>query len=169
MANPDFFKGLNALIEQTDLETIKTYLRWQLINSTPGYALPRDFDEEDFDFYSHKLRGQPQQRDRWKRCVQATDGALGEALGEVYVKAYFPAESKERTVQMVHDIENAMDRNIGTLAWMSDETKAKAREKLHMVADKIAYPDRWRDYATLKVVRGDAFGNAIRSARHGSV
>ena len=163
VANPDFFKGLNALIEQTDLETIKTYLRWQLINSTPGYALPRAFDEEDFDFYSHKLRGQPQQRDRWKRCVQATDGALGEALGEVYVKAYFPAESKERTVQMVHDIENAMDRNIGTLAWMSDETKAKAREKLHMVADKIAYPDRWRDYATLKVVRGDAFGNAIRA------
>jgi putative endopeptidase len=163
VANPDFFKGLNSLIDSTDLETIKTYLRWQLINGVPGYALPKAFDEEDFDFYSHKLRGQPQQRDRWKRCVQATDGALGEALGEVYVKAYFPADSKQRTVQMVHDIEDAMDRNIGTLTWMSDETKVKARQKLHMVADKIAYPDHWRDYSALKVVRGDAFGNSIRA------
>jgi len=81
----------------------------------------------------------------------------------VYVKAYFPPESKQRTVQMVHDIEDAMDRNIGTLTWMSDETKAKAREKLRMVADKIAYPDHWRDYSTLTVVRGDALGNAIRA------
>lgn len=81
----------------------------------------------------------------------------------MYVKAYFPPESKQRTVQMVHDIEDAMDRNIGTLTWMSDETKAKAREKLRMVADKIAYPDHWRDYSTLTVVRGDALGNAIRA------
>jgi endothelin-converting enzyme/putative endopeptidase len=164
VGNPDFFKGLNALIESTDLETIKTYLRWQLIGAIPGYALPKTFDEESFDFYGRKLRGQQQQRDRWKRCVQATDGALGEALGEVYVKAYFSAESKQRTVQMVHDIEDAMDRNIGTLTWMSDETKVKARQKLHMVADKIAYPDHWRDYSALKVVRGDAFGNSIRSS-----
>jgi endothelin-converting enzyme/putative endopeptidase len=163
VANPDFFKGLNALIESTDLETIKTYLRWHLILGMPGYALPAALDEERFNFFGHQLSGQPQQRARWKRCVQATDGALGEALGEVYVKAYFPPESKQRTVQMVHDIEDAMDRNIGTLTWMSDETKAKAREKLRMVADKIAYPDHWRDYSTLTVVRGDALGNAIRA------
>ena len=163
VANPDFFKGLNALIESTDLETIKTYLRWHLILGMPGYALPAALDEERFNFFGHQLSAQPQQRARWKRCVQATDGALGEALGEVYVKAYFPPESKQRTVQMVHDIEDAMDRNIGTLTWMSDETKAKAREKLRMVADKIAYPDHWRDYSTLTVVRGDALGNAIRA------
>jgi len=163
VANPDFFKGMNAVIQSTDLETIKAYLRWQLVKGVPTYALPAAMDEEQFDFYGRKLSGQPQQRDRWKRCVQATDGALGEALGQVYAEAYFPAENKQKTVQMIHDIEDAMDRNIGTLTWMSTETKAKAREKLRMVADKIAYPDHWRNYSTLKVVRGDALGNAMRA------
>jgi len=163
VANPDFFKGLNSLLQSTDLDTIKTYLRWQLINSTPSYTLPTAFDEEDFNFFGRDLRGQPQQRARWKRCVQATDGALGEALGQVYVKAYFPAESKAKTVQMVHDIEGAMDARIDTLTWMSPETKVKAKEKLHMVADKIGYPDHWRDYSALKIVRGDAIGNATRA------
>jgi putative endopeptidase len=164
VANPDFFKGMNALLDSTDLDTIKTYLRWQLINSTPSYTLPSALDDEDFNFFSHDLRGQPQQRARWKRCVQATDGALGEALGEVYVKAYFPAESKAKTVQMVHDIEAAMDERIDALTWMSSETKVKAKQKLHLVADKIGYPDHWRDYSSLKIVRGDAIGNATRAA-----
>ena len=91
VANPDFFKGLNALLASTDLDTIKTYLRWQLINGTPSYTLPEAMDEEQFDFYGRKLRGQPEQRARWKRCVQATDGALGEALGQVYVEGLLPA------------------------------------------------------------------------------
>jgi putative endopeptidase len=163
VANPDFFKGMNALIESTDLETIKTYLRWQLINGVPSTALPSALDEENFDFFGRDLSGQPEQEVRWKRCVQATDGALGEALGEVYVKANFPAESKQETVQLIRDIEDAMDSNIGTLTWMSDETKAKAREKLHMVADKVGYPDHFRDYSKLTVVRGDALGNAVRA------
>ena len=163
VATPDFFKGLNAVIQTTDLDTIKTYLRWQLINGVPSYTLPSALDEEHFAFYGHTLIGTPKQRDRWKRCVRATDGALGEALGQVYAENYFPAESKQKTVQMVHDIEGAMDRNIGTLTWMSPETQAKAREKLHMVADKIAYPDHWRDYSKLTVVRGDLLGNAMRA------
>jgi endothelin-converting enzyme/putative endopeptidase len=163
VANPDFFKGLEALLQSTDLATIKTYLRWQLINGAPGTEMPAAIDDENFAFFGHELRGAQQQRPRWKRCVEATDGALGEALGQVYVQANFPPESKQRTLQMVHDIEDAMDRNIGTLTWMSDATKVKAREKLHMVADKIGYPDHWRDYSTLKVVRGDAIGNALRS------
>ena len=164
VANPDFFKGMGAVIESTDLETIKTYLRWQLVNSIPSLALPAALDEEHFAFFGRELSGRQQMRDRWKRCVAATDGALGEALGEVYAKAYFPPESKQRTVQMVHDIEAAMDSNIGTLDWMSAETKVKAREKLHMVADKIGYPDHWRDYTALRVVRGDALGDAVRAA-----
>jgi endothelin-converting enzyme/putative endopeptidase len=163
VANPDFFKGLNALIQSTDLETIKTYLRWQLIDGIPGTSLPAALDDENFSFFGHSLRGQPEQQARWKRCVAATDGALGEALGEVYVKAYFSAENKQKTVQMVRDIEDAMDRNIGTLTWMSPETKVKAREKLHLVADKIAYPDHWRDYSSLAVVRGDTLGNTLRA------
>ena len=163
VGNPDFYKGLNTILASTDLDTIKTYLRWQLINGTPGFVLPKAFDEERFDFYGRKLRGQPQQRARWKRCVQATDGALGEALGEVYVKENFPPASKAATVQMVHDIESAMDKDIDTLTWMSPETKVKAKQKLRLVADKIGYPDHWRDYSGLKIVRGDAYGNNVRA------
>jgi putative endopeptidase len=163
VANPDFFKGMNALLQSTDLETIKAYLCWQLINGIPSVTLPAALDDEDFAFFGHELSGQPEQEARWKRCVSATDGALGEALGEVYVSANFPADSKQQTLQMVHDIEDAMDRDVGTLTWMSDETKVKAREKLHLVANKIGYPDHFRDYSTLTVVRGDSLGNAVRA------
>jgi endothelin-converting enzyme/putative endopeptidase len=164
VTNPDFFKALNALIQSTDLETLKTYLRWQLVNGIPSYTLPAALDEAHFNFYNHQLRGQPQQQARWKRCATATDGALGEALSEVYVKTYFSPESKQKTVQMVQDIEAAMDKNIDTLTWMSAATKVKAKEKLRLVADKIGYPDHWRDYSALKIVRGDAVGNATRAA-----
>jgi predicted metalloendopeptidase len=95
--------------------------------------------------------------------VQSTDDALGEALGQVYVAQEFPPSSKQATVQMVHDIETAMDQEIDTLAWMSPATKAKAKVKLHAVADKIGYPGHWRDYSKLTIVRGDAFGNSLRA------
>ena len=163
VTNPDFFKGMNALLASTDLETLKTYLRWQLIHNTYSLVLPKVFDDEIFDFYRRKLAGQPEQRARWKRCVQVTDGALGEALGQVYVTQEFPPSSKQATLQMVHDIEAAMNQEIDTLTWMSTATKAKAKEKLRAVADKIGYPDHWRDYSKLTIVRGDAFGNAQRA------
>ncbi|MFY9662052.1 MAG: M13 family metallopeptidase [Terriglobales bacterium] len=163
VTNPDFFKGMNALLVATDLDTIKTYLRWQLIHSTDSLVLPKPFADEAFDFYRRKLGGQPEERARWKRCVQATDGALGEALGEVYVTQQFPPSSKQATVQMVHDIEAAMDQDLDTLDWMSAATKVKAKEKLHAIADKIGYPDHWRDYSKLSIVRGDAFGNSQRA------
>jgi putative endopeptidase len=164
VANPDFFKGLQTVFDATDLDTIKAYLRWQLVNSIPGWGMPRAFDEEDFDFYRHKLRGQPLQEVRWKRCVDATGDALGEALGQVYVAENFPASSKAYTLQMVHEIEAAMDKEIDAQDWMSSETKVKARGKLRQIADKIGYPDRWRDYSSLTIVRGDATGNVFRSA-----
>jgi putative endopeptidase len=163
VTNPEFFKGLSALLDSTDMSTIKAYLRWQTINAAPGIVLPQAFDEEDFDFLGRKLRGQPEQRARWKRCVQATDGAMGEALGQVYAAQEFPASSKEATVQMVQDIESAMDKDIDTLDWMSPETKVRAKAKLHAVADKIGYPDHWRDYSKLVIKRGDAFGNDQRA------
>lgn len=164
VTDPDFFRGLQTVLESTDLDTIKTYLRWQLIDSIPEYALPKALSEEDFKFNNHELQGQPEQRARWKRCVAATDGALGEALGQVYVAQNFPAASKAFTVQMVHDIEAAMGTEIQAQRWMSDPTKRTAEAKLHLVADKIGYPDHWRDYSTLNVVRGDALGNARRAA-----
>ena len=162
VANPEFFKGLNTLLDTTDMSTIKAYLRWVLINGVQSIALPAAFDDEHFDFFGRKLRGQPEQRARWKRCVQATDGALGEALGQVYVAQEFSPASKAATVQMVRDIESAMDGDIDTLDWMSAETKVRAKAKLHAVADKIGYPDHWRDYSKLVVKRDDAFGNAQR-------
>ena len=163
VANPEFFKGLNALLASTSLETIKTYLRWQLINAAPSYVLPKAFDDEYFDFYGRKLRGQPEQRARWKRCVQATDAGLGEAIGQVYVAQEFSPANKEATLQMVQGIEAAMNQDIDTLDWMSPATKVRAKEKLHAVADKIGYPDHWRDYSKLTIVREDAYGNAMRA------
>jgi putative endopeptidase len=164
VAVPDFFKGLNALLASTDLDTIKTYLRWQLVNSTDSTVLPKALDDEEFDFNRRKLAGQPEQRARWKRCVAATDEALGEALGQVYVSQEFPPSSKQATVQMVHDIEAAMNQDLEHLDWMSPATKGRAEQKLHAVADKIGYPDHWRDYSKLEIIRGDAFGNAQRAA-----
>ena len=163
VANPDFFKGLQTQLESTDLETIKAYLRWQLIDSIPGYALPKKLDDEDFNFNSHDLHGLLVQQPRWKRCSGATDGALGEAVGQVYVASQFSAGDKSYALQMVHNIEGAMDREIQDQGWMSAETKDKAEAKLRMVADKIGYPDHWRDYSKLEVVRGDAIGNAWRA------
>jgi putative endopeptidase len=162
VANPDFFKGLNGLLDSTDLTTLKAYLRWQLVASTDPLVLPKALDDEVFDFTRRKLSGQPEQQVRWKRCAQATDAALGEALGEVYVGEEFPPSSKADTLQMVHDIENAMNQDLESLDWMSPETKSRAKAKLQAVADKIGYPDHWRDYSTLVVQRGDAYGNAQR-------
>jgi endothelin-converting enzyme/putative endopeptidase len=163
VTHPPFFKGLNSVLDSTSMDTIRLYLEWQLINSIPSTALPQAFDDERFNFFGKTLRGQPEQRPRWKRCVQATDGALGEALGHVYVAQAFPPSSKAATLQMVHDIEAAMDADIDTLAWMSPETKVRAKDKLQAIANKIGYPDKWRDYSSLTIRRDDALGDAIRA------
>jgi putative endopeptidase len=164
VANPDFLKGVSAVIDSTDLPTIQAYLRWQLVASTNAIALPKPLDDEHFAFFGKALRGQPEQQARWKRCVQATDGALGEALGQVYAAQEFPPSSKAAALQMVQDIEGAMAADIDTLDWMSAATKSRAKDKLKHVADKIGYPDHWRDYGKLAVTRGDAFGNAQRAS-----
>jgi len=164
VAEPEFFKGMNQVISDTDLPTIKAYLRWQLVSSIDGLVLPKALDDEQFDFGGRKLSGIPEQEPRWKRCVHNTDQALSEALGKVYVEQQFPASSKERALRMIHDIEAAMDRDITSLDWMSPATKRRAEEKLHMIANKVGYPDKWRDYSKLEIVRGDAFGNYLRAA-----
>ena len=164
VAEPDFFKGLNQVIADTDLATIKVYLRWQLVHSLPSVILPKALDDERFDFDGRKLVGIPEQEPRWKRCVAATDSALGEALGKAYVDQQFPASSKEQSMQMIHDIESALGRDIDSLDWMSPETKKLAQEKLHLIANKVGYPSHWRDYSKLNVERGDALGNDLRAA-----
>ena len=164
VAVPGYFSGLNQLLAGTSLDDLKTYLRWALIRHLPTTALPQALDHESFDFYGKVLEGQPEQKVRWKRCVSVTDEALGEALGQVYVQQRFSPKDKERTLELTHDVEAAMGRDIEQLSWMSPATKARAEEKLHEVANKIGYPDKWRDYSTLIVTRGDALGNALQAA-----
>ncbi|HVW79091.1 MAG TPA: M13 family metallopeptidase [Alloacidobacterium sp.] len=161
---PAFFTGLNQILTSTDIAALKTYMRWAAIRQTPGTALPQSLDEESFNFYGKILEGQPEQQPRWKRCARSTDRALGEALGQVYIAQRFSPQDKQRTTELTHDVEAAMDRDIDHLDWMSTETKARAKQKLHAVANKIGYPDKWRDYSSLQIVRGDALGNAHRAA-----
>ncbi|PYP91025.1 MAG: M13 family peptidase [Candidatus Angelobacter sp. Gp1-AA117] len=163
VAVPDFFKGLQTVLQQQDIASIKTYLRWQLVHDAAP-MLSKPFVNENFNFFGKKLNGQKELRARWKRCVQATDHNLGEALGKVYAERAFGAEGKARTLAMVKDIESSMERDIKQLTWMTDATKQRALEKLHAVANKIGYPDKWRDYSAYKVVRGDALGNQIRGS-----
>jgi putative endopeptidase len=161
-STPQFLPALTNALKTTDLETLKAYMRYHLLTTTAG-RLPQVFDEENFDFYGRKMNGQPEQPARWKRCSNAVNGALGEALGKVYVEQYFAGDSKAKMLEMVHDIEAAMGREIDQLDWMSAPTKARAKEKLQAVANKIGYPDKWRDYSKLEVKPDDALGNTLRA------
>ena len=163
VVSPAYFDRLNQLITSTDLATLKAYLRWRLIHGAPLLALPESADGEVFHFYGNILTGQPQQQARWKRCVADVDHNLGEALGEVYVAQQFSPADKQRTLLLATDVEAAMGRDIDQLTWMSPATKAEAKLKLHGIANKIGYPDKWRNYSTLTITRGDALGNGLRS------
>ena len=164
VSTPEYFAALNATLQHADLASIKALLRWDLLHSTPGTALPAALDQEQFAFYGRTLVGQPEQQVRWKRCVEAVDGSLGEALGKAYVALRFTPQDKARTLTIVQDIEAAMGRDIQQLDWMSAQTRTRAQEKLAAVTNKVGYPDQWRDYSTLAITRGDALGNARRAA-----
>lgn len=162
VANPAYFQALNGILEQTDIATIRAYLRLHLLDSFAS-RLPKAFDDENFDFYGRKLFGVPQMQVRWKRCVSATDAALGEALGKVYVEKYFAGDSKQQTLDMVKAIEGAMNKDLTTLSWMGPDTKVKAIQKLDLITNKIGYPNKWRDYSKLDISPNDALGNSIRA------
>ena len=162
---PKFFAEFNDLLATTPLDQIKTYLRWHLLHAFAGTSLPEAFDEESWHFYAHTLNGAEKQQDRWKRCTRRIDNEMGEALGQVYVAKYFSPEDKNRALKMTIAIEEAMGKDIDGLDWMSPESKAKAKEKLRAVMNKIGYPDKWRDYGRLEIVRGDALGNQERATQ----
>src|SRR5881296_1626024 len=162
VAVPDFFKALSDQIEAAPLDAWKAYLRWHLVHESAA-LLPAAFVQEDFAFYGRALTGAQELRPRWKRCVSLVDDEMGEALGRRYVEATFGAEGKERTSRMVAALEAALQRDIRTLPWMTEATKVQALAKLHAVANKIGYPDRWRDYSSLRIARGDVLGNASRA------
>jgi endothelin-converting enzyme/putative endopeptidase len=159
---PEFVKGMNQLLTGTDLETIKTYLRWQTLHAAAP-LLSKAFVEENFDFFNKTLRGAKELKPRWKRCVSFTDNDLGEALGQAYVAEAFPPESKAAMLKMVHELETALKQDITELSWMSEETKKQALDKLTHIDNKIGYPNKWRDYSSLDIVRGDALGNSLRA------
>jgi putative endopeptidase len=160
---PDFFKGMSQLLAARSLDDWKTYLRWHVVHDAAP-LLSAAFVNESFDFFDRTLTGAKQLQPRWKRCVGFTDRQLGEALGQLYVEATFGAEGKERMSKLVAALEAALNRDIRELPWMTDATRKRALEKLAAIANKIGYPDRWRDYSTVKIVRGDAFGNGERAA-----
>ncbi len=164
VAEPVYFLSLHETLEAASLADIKALLRWDVVRSAQSSALPQPLDDENFAFYGKVLDGVPQQQPRWKRCADAVDDEVGEALGRVYVTEHFSPADKANTEALTRSIEEAADRDIDTLDWMSAPTKVEAKQKLHLVANNIGYPDKWRDYTTLTIARDDAFGNAERAA-----
>jgi endothelin-converting enzyme/putative endopeptidase len=162
VAVPNFFKTLNEEIGKTSLDDWKTYLRWHLVHANAA-QLSSPFLNENFAFYGKTLQGQQQLKPRWKRCTEYVDDYLGEALGQAYVEKYFPPQAKEQALKVVNEIRAAMEQDIKSLTWMSPATKEQALTKLHAMANKIGYPDKWRDYSKLEIVRGDNLGNVERS------
>ena len=162
VATPDFYKGVDQLLATNSLDDWKTYLRWQLVNDS-GSLLTTALVDERFDFYGRKLTGQKEQRPRWRRCTQSVDRDLGEALGQAYVERTFGADGKQRMLKLVSAVEEALGQDIEQLDWMTPTTKKEAQIKLHKIEDKIGYPNQWRDYSKVRIVRGDALGNAYRS------
>ncbi|HSN21837.1 MAG TPA: M13 family metallopeptidase, partial [Usitatibacter sp.] len=146
------------------LASLRTYLRWHVAHASAAY-LASAMVNEDFDFYSRTLRGVPQLRPRWKRCVGLVDAQLGEALGKEYVRRVFSPALKAKALRMTRRIEDAMRADIESLDWMSPATKREALAKLATLVNKIGYPDKWRDYRAVVVKRGDFFGNVERARR----
>lgn len=161
VSNPDFFKQVNGLLDSESLDALKTYVSWHLLDGTAPW-LSKPFVDANFKM-EQVLTGQAEIKPRWKRCVNATDGALGEALGQRYVELTFGAEGKQRMLKMVDALEQSLDQDIRSLPWMTDDTKKQAKVKLEAIRNKIGYPDVWRDYSSLKIVQGDLVGNFLRA------
>jgi len=162
VAWPAFLQALNGTIERFSLADWKTYLTWHLLHAAAP-LLPQAFVQENFDFYGKTLTGTTELRPRWKRCVDFTDSELGEALGKQFVDKTFGAEGKARTLKMVDALEKALGQDLEQLPWMTAETKKQALVKLHGIANKIGYPDKWRDYSSVVIRRDDPLGNTARA------
>ena len=160
---PSYFDALDKQFAATDLENLKSYLLAQFVSGSCG-ALSDDFYTASWEFFSHQMAGAQEQKPRWKRAMQVPNGLLGEAVGEMYVKRYFPATSKAQMLELVEGLRKAWNEHIDALDWMSDETKAKAHEKLDAFTVKIGYPDKWKDYSTLDVDPDNTYYENLRNA-----
>ena len=163
VGQPEFFKEISKMMTEVPVDDWKAYLEWNVINSSAGY-LSSAFVDENFSFYGKVMQGQKKNRDRWKRVQGTVSNAMSEAVGQLYVAEYFPPQAKESMLKLVENLRVSLGQRIDNLAWMSDETKAKAREKLSTITVKIGYPDKWRDYSDLKISKEDTYlDNIFRS------
>jgi putative endopeptidase len=162
IGQPAFFQSMNEQLTATSIADWKTYLRWRLMDGTAP-ALSSKFVEEDFNFKGKVLTGTTENLPRWERCVRATDSAMGEALGELYVKKAFPPAAKARALEMVRNLEAALKSNFQTLSWMNDATRKQAIAKLDAFINKIGYPEKWRDYSSLEIDRASYVRNRMRA------
>ena len=163
VSSPNFIKAINDLIASEPVDSWKSYFRWHTIH-TSASNLPKAFFDENFAFFGKTLQGQEVPTPRWKECTSMTDRALGEAVGQDWVKQNFPPAAKDSMDKLVAALEKSLGDDIKTLPWMSDATKAAAEEKLSMIRNKIGYPEKWRDYSAFKVKRDDLIGNVRRDA-----
>jgi len=161
VSDPDFFKQVNGLLQSESLDSLKTYVSWHLLRGAAPW-LSQPFVDANFKM-RQALTGQAEIQPRWKRCVELTDDSLGEALGQKYVELTFGADGKQRMLKMVDALETSLDQDIQGLSWMTDDTKKQAKLKLEAIRNKIGYPEAWRDYSSLNVVRGDLLGNYLRA------
>ena len=162
IAQPNYIKEVNAVLGDTDVNVFKAYFAWNTINGAASF-LSDDFVETNFDFYGRLLSGREVNRPRWKRVTSTVDGAMGEALGQLYVEKYFPAEAKTRMETLVQNLVTALGQRIDMAEWMTDATKANAHEKLGTLLVKIGYPNEWRDYSGLEIKDDSYFANVMRS------
>jgi putative endopeptidase len=163
VATPAFFKALNSLVATEPADAWKSYFRWHTLHAAAA-DLPKAYFDENFTFFGKTLAGQKEPPPRWKQCTSMTDRALGEAVGQDWVKKNFPPAAKASMDKLVAALEKSLGDDIKTLPWMSDDTKKAAEEKLAMIRNKIGYPEKWRDYSRLTVQRDDLIGNTHRSA-----
>ncbi len=162
IAQPKYFEEVSRVLADADIETLKAYFAWHEINSAASY-LSDDFVNANFDFYGKLLSGREVNRPRWKRVTSTVDGAMGEALGQLYVEKYFPAEAKDRMKVLVDNLMAALGQRIDMATWMTDATKKNAHEKLSTILVKIGYPDKWRDYSGLEIKDDSYYANIVRS------
>jgi putative endopeptidase len=159
----DAIEALSKLYRTIPVEQWRSYLKFHFLSGAAD-VLPKAFDDEDFEFFGKTMNGQQEQRERWKRAVAAVDGAIGEAVGQLYVAKHFTPEAKEKISALVENLRVAYSQRVTQLPWMSETTKKVALEKLSTFRPKVGYPDKWRDYSALEIKPGDAYGNAMRAA-----
>lgn len=162
MAQPEYFAEVSNVLAGESIDVLKAYFAWHEINGAASF-LSDDFVNANFDFYGKLLSGREVNRPRWKRVTSTVDGAMGEALGQLYVEKYFPAEAKKRMTTLVANLQTALGQRIQNATWMNDTTKQRAQEKLSTVLVKIGYPDKWRDYSGLEIKNDSYYANVVRS------